>query len=161
MSSPMRPFRRDPLATIEAMRDRLNRLLGDAFTGYRGRTPLWHPDIEVEDRDDATVIEVRLPGVAPDEVAVDVTGRDLLVRAVHAEGDSGDATETAPRSAVARRYADFSYRLTLPPDADPDSVDATMDHGLLTITVPRSRSTGSRRVSIGRRTIEGQPTAEA
>ena len=86
---------------------------------------------------------------------------DIAQRSLTLVRDSGDATETAPRSAVARRYADFSYRLTLPPDADPDSVDATMDHGLLTITVPRSRSTGSRRVSIGRRTIEGQPTAEA
>jgi HSP20 family protein len=151
-----------PFHAFEAMQERLNRLLGDAFTGYRGRTPLWHPDIDVEERADGLYIEVRLPGVAPDEVAIDVTGRELTIRAVHGDQPATDSTadraETAPRSAMARRYADFSYRLTLPADVDVDAVEATMDHGLLTVRLPRTTAARSRHVEIGRRreAIEGE-----
>lgn len=153
--------RMDPLAPLEAVQERVNRLLGDAFTGYRGRTPMWHPDVDVEESGDGWTIEVRLPGVAPDEVAVDITDRDLWVRSVHEETEpaaGAEATEEAPGRVTARRYADFSYRLTMPADVDAEKIDAAMDHGLLTVRLPRSTTSRTRRVSIGQggRTIEGK-----
>src|SRR6266508_5482584 len=74
-------IRRDPFAALEAVQERLNRLFGDAFTGYRGRTPFWHPDVDVSEVDDGWLVEVRLPGVAPEEVAVEISDRELHVRA--------------------------------------------------------------------------------
>ena len=67
MSYPVRPSwrgRRDPFASLEAMQERFNRMIGDAITGYRGRTPFWHPDIDIDETEDAWTVEVRLPGVA-------------------------------------------------------------------------------------------------
>jgi HSP20 family protein len=137
--------RRDPFASLEAVQDRVNRLLGDAITGYRGRTPLWHPDIDIEETDDGWAIEARLPGVAPEEVSIDDNDRELVIRAAEIE-------ESSPRS----RYADFSYRLNIPSDVDTDAIDATMDHGLLTVRLPRSTTSRSRRISVARR-IEQVP----
>jgi HSP20 family protein len=159
MSYPVRPSwrgqgggRRDPFASLEAMQDRVNRLLGDAITGYRGRTPLWHPDIDVDETGDGWVIEARLPGVAPEEVAVDVSDRELTIRAVHDEAED---------EARARRYADFSYRLTIPSDVDTDAIEATMDHGLLTVRLPRSTTSRTRRISVGQRNVIQGETAPA
>jgi HSP20 family protein len=110
------------------------------------------PDIDVEETADAWHVEVRLPGVAPDEVTIDVHDRELQIRARHEESDqSGDQASTMRRS---RRSADFSYRLTIPSDVDSDGIDATMDHGLLTIRLPRSGGAKSRRIEIGRRQPE-------
>jgi HSP20 family protein len=176
MSYPVREHsspavRRDPFAALEAMQERFNRLIGDAFTGYRGRTPFWHPDIELSGTDDGWLVEVRLPGVAPDEVVVDVTDRELNIRARHEE-DGGDgpgpgsehAQQTQQQSKFARRLADFSYRLTVPADVDTEAIDATMDHGLLQIRLPRSTADRSRRITVDRpaATIEGssQETGE-
>jgi HSP20 family protein len=146
MSYPVRPSwraqgggRRDPFASLEAMQERFNRMLGDAITGYRGRTPLWHPDIDIDESEDGWVVEARLPGVAPDEVAIDINDRELVIRAVQSD-------ETSERS----RYSDFSYRLTVPSDVDPDSIDATMDHGLLVVRLPRSKTSHSRRITVAR-----------
>lgn len=164
--------RRDPFAALEAVQERVNRLLGDAFTGYRGRTPLWHPDIEVTEHDDGWLVEVRLPGVAPEEVLVDVTDRELQIRARHEETEkgreasggasgegSGDRSGEAPQplSRFARRMADFSYRLAVPADVDTEAIGATMDHGLLQVRLPHSTADRSRRITVGRPggTIEG------
>jgi HSP20 family protein len=138
MSYPVRPSRRDPFASLEAMQDRFNRMLGDAITGYRGRTPFWHPDIDVDETDEAWTVEVRLPGVAAEEVTIDVDDRELIIQTAQPEKSGG-------------RYSDFSYRLTVPSDVDVDAIDATMDHGLLVVRLPRTKTSRSRRISVARR----------
>jgi HSP20 family protein len=173
MSYPVRPWRslgasrRDPFAAFEAMQERMNRLLGDALTGYRGRTPMWHPDVDIDESPDGWVIEVRLPGVAPDEVSVDITDRELFIHSRHEEetqgGEEGEApAETAPMTARSRRWTNFSYRLSIPSDVDSDAIDATMDHGLLTVHLPRSTESRTRKIEVGRRSqaIEGQTTEQ-
>ncbi|HEV7897157.1 MAG TPA: Hsp20/alpha crystallin family protein [Planosporangium sp.] len=156
MSDPVRPpwrgeggGRQDPFAAIEAIQDRFNRLLGDTVSGYRGRTPLWHSDIDIHESADGWLVEVRLPGVAPEEVAIDVSDREIVVRSAQIEEDASPS-----------QYSDFSYRLTMPSDVDSDSIDATMDHGLLVIRLPRATKTRTRRISVARR-IEQANDAQA
>jgi HSP20 family protein len=129
------------------MQQRMNRMLGDAFTGYRGRTPPWHPDVDIDENDDGWEVEVRLPGVAPEEVAVDMADRELTVRSTRSESDH-----------TGSRYQGFVYRLTVPSDVDPDQIDATMDHGLLKVRLPRRTGVASRRIEVSRKNatpIEG------
>jgi HSP20 family molecular chaperone IbpA len=45
----------------------------------------------------------------------------------------------------------FDYRLSLAGDVDVDRVDATMDHGLLTVRLPRLARGERRQIAIGRR----------
>lgn len=154
MSYPMRgqdPGGRESFAGLENMRDWMNRLMGETFAGYRDRFPRWRPDVDIDEDTDGWVVEARLPGVAPEEVAIDVSGRELVIRAVHEEtaGSGGRS-----------RHSDFSYRLVIPPDANTDAIDATMDHGLLLVRLPRSSTSGSRRITVGRRSaIAGESTA--
>lgn len=148
--------RLDPFARLEAVQDRLNRLFADAFYGQGGRPVRWQPDVDIEELSDAWVVEIRLPGVAPEEVAIDVTDRELCVRSVHTE-ESGGAEGAKAHTGSMRRYTDFSYRFTVPADVDADQIDATMDHGLLTVRLPRTSTSRSRRITVGRRgAIEGE-----
>ena len=48
----------------DAMQDRVSRMLEEAFGGYRGRGPTWHPDLDIDENEDGWVIEARLPGVS-------------------------------------------------------------------------------------------------
>src|SRR2546423_562168 len=91
------------------------------------------PDIDVDEAPDGWVVEVRLPGVAPDEVSIDVTDRELSVRARHEEGEQPPASGELPGTRTSRRFSDFSYRLSLPSDVDSEGISATMDHGPRTI----------------------------
>ncbi|MDT5038681.1 MAG: hypothetical protein QOE03_3866 [Micromonosporaceae bacterium] len=86
----------------------------------------WHPDIDVSPTDDGWLLVARLPGVAPDEVTVDIGDLDLAIHAAH--------SDRTPRGVD----LDLSYRLALPAGVDPDAIDATMRDGVLQVRMPRS-----------------------
>jgi HSP20 family molecular chaperone IbpA len=86
----------------------------------------WHPDIDVSPTDDGWLLVARLPGVAPDEVTVDIGDSDLAIHAAH--------SDRTPRGVD----LDLSYRLALPAGVDPDAIDATMRDGILQVRMPRS-----------------------
>jgi HSP20 family protein len=173
MSYPVRPWRgrgsrRDPFAALDAMQDRMSRMFGESLTGFRGRTPMWHPDLDVDETADGWVVEIRLPGVAPDEVTVDITDRELVVRSRQEESDTESSAEAeieqAPGASRSRRSSSFMYRLTVPSEVETEKIDATMDHGLLTITLPKSSQSRSRSISVSRRgtkSIEGEASGSA
>ncbi|MEV0713491.1 Hsp20/alpha crystallin family protein [Asanoa sp. NPDC050611] len=141
MNSPERRW--DPFAELQSLRAELSRLVGSGFGG-RNATG----DIDLDQTDEALTVTARLPGVAPEEVALDVDVREVVVRA-----------RTAPEAGARRA---FEYRVVLPADVDPDRVDATMDHGLLKVTLPRVVKAGRRTITLGPQgALEGTPPSPA
>ncbi|GAA1845777.1 Hsp20/alpha crystallin family protein [Asanoa iriomotensis] len=139
MNSPERRW--DPFAELQSLRAELSRLVGSGFG--RGAAGV----VDLDQSDEALVITARLPGVAPEEVALDVDVREIVVRARHVSEGGGRA---------------FDYRLALPADVDPDRVDATMDHGLLKVTLPRVVKAGRRTITLGPQgSLEGTPPSPA
>jgi HSP20 family protein len=142
MSYPMGrdPYRRawDPFAEM-------GRLLA-ALSNMRTERG-WFDDVDVDESERGWTVTARLPGVAPDEVEVEVDGRELCIRGRTADGD--------------RQQSAFNYRLAMPSDVDPDQVDATMDHGLLTVNLPRAGRSARRQISVGRGQVAGEVTSQA
>ncbi len=158
-----------PLAW-DLLQQNLARLVSDPF-GWLNGPAGWRSRLEVREDRDGWVVEAQLPGVAPEEVEIEVMERELVIRARHAE-ESGDEPGGEPerpaegerRSYVApgfRSRSDFGYRLTLPAATDLDRIDATMDHGLLTVRLPRSSGAQGRRVPVGRPGRQAEPDEQA
>jgi HSP20 family protein len=82
--------------------------------------------VDVESGPDGWTVIVQLPGVAAEELSIDVERRELCIQTLSEEGASG-----------------FTYRLALPAEVDTEHVDATMDHGLLTVRLPRANGSGA------------------
>jgi HSP20 family protein len=82
--------------------------------------------VDVESGPEGWTVVVQLPGVAADELHIDVERRELCIQTLTEGGASG-----------------FTYRLALPAEVDIDHVDATMDHGLLTVRLPRANGNGA------------------
>ena len=91
--------------------------------------------VDIDENDNGWTVVASLPGVAPEEVTVEIEDRELRVRG---------------KTASAADKAAFNYRLGLPGKVDPDRVDATMDHGLLTVRLPRATTTPRRDITVGR-----------
>ncbi|MFB9237056.1 Hsp20/alpha crystallin family protein [Plantactinospora siamensis] len=142
MTAPRRGERWDPLAELQALRAELGRLVGTALVGSGGGTP----DIELAETEDGWTVLARLPGVAPDEVAVELDDRDLCIRARSEEEVNADLGMPGSGS----RTRSFEHRMTLPSRVDADRIDAVMDHGLLTVHLPRSGRSARRTITIGR-----------
>lgn len=118
----------DPFGDLAALRREVARML-EVFAGVVNEAG-GSGDVDVAEAADGWTVTARLPGLAPEEVSVEVDQRDLRIRA-----RTEPAADEEPAGA---RATSVDYRLTLPDDVDPDRVDATMDHGLLTIRLPRS-----------------------
>jgi HSP20 family protein len=133
--------------------DQLRSLFRDPLAWLNGGFPA-RSDVDVEETEDGWLVEARLPGVAPEEVEVEVTDRELVIRARHPSEVDGqdfddDEPDTRRRAAKAQYSSRYAFRMGLPSAVDPDKVDATMDHGLLRVRLPHSAAHPPRRVAVG------------
>ena len=103
------------------------------------------PLADVEERDDSYVLEVELPGVKRDEVDLEVDQGRVRVTAERRERERVGLLRHRTRS-----RGRFSMAVTLPTDVDSDAVSATLDHGVLTIVVPKTERARRRRIPVGR-----------
>lgn len=126
----------DPMGELQSLRSELRRLVG----GRSGP-----PEVELTEVPDGWEVIVRLPGVAPEEVAVELDDRELCVRA-RSEAEV-NADQGIPGGFETRG---FEYRVELPIRVDPDAIDAVMDHGLLRVHLPRAARPAPRTITVGR-----------
>jgi HSP20 family protein len=129
---------RDPFEPLTPLRDAMNRLFEESVVGPRfelifGRTfPL---DIYESEDKQHYVIEASLPGFKPEEIQVTVEGDTLLIYAQKKEETRAEKGTYVRRE---RYEGEMSRRITLPTAIDPARVEATFEHGLLKLTVPRA-----------------------
>jgi HSP20 family protein len=132
----------DPFDEIQRLSARLQSLLSGA--GVPDPSIPFTPLADVEETDDAYLIELELPGIAKDDVTVEVAGGRVAV--------SGERKERQRVGILRRRTRSvgrFHYEVTLPGEVDDDQVTAAMDVGVLTVRVPKPPDQRRRRIPIG------------
>ena len=111
-----------------------------------GSAPVGSPvDTSIGSVDDGYRVRIPLPGIAPENVTVDVAGRVVHVRAIERDGE----TETV-------RYEQV---LTLPVSVDTGRIGATFRYGLLELTMPYLEAVKPRRIEIVTEEPKQLPTA--
>jgi len=112
----------------------------DAFSVFGSGALDFAPRLEVVDRPDATVAKFDVPGVPRENLDVRVDADSGTVT-VSGETSSGGDRRADDGSWVIRerRYGNFSRTIALPADALVDQVTSSLDHGVLTLHVPRSQ----------------------
>jgi HSP20 family protein len=158
MGLPVQPprgttLRWDPFRELDQLYERMNHLW-DAGSASNQGAERWVPLADVEETDDAYVIEVELPGVDEADIDIEVNGREVTVM-----GELKEKERTGILRRRTRRVGEFQYSMTLPGDIDTENVDARLEHGVLTVTVPKSQRAKPRRISIsGGQVQAGSPS---
>ncbi len=140
------PARRDPQGELLELRDRLDRLMESIWQTPFGAldTALgWKPAVDVEEADDAWIVEAELPGIKEKDIDLELHGTELSI--------SGDIEERKRRGILrrtARRVGHFDYRVNLPGISDTEEAHATLTHGVLTVRVPKPEHAKRRRIAI-------------
>lgn len=102
------------------------------------------PAATVTETEDAYVVELDLPGVERKHVTLDVTGRRMSVHATRTEREHEGVLRHSTRTT-----GEFDFELTLPTAIADDGVAATMNDGVLTVTLPKTAGAKSTRIKIG------------
>jgi HSP20 family protein len=96
-------------------------------------------------RDDGRfVVQLELPGVAPDSIDLTVEKNVLTVTAERKPSYGGDAERVVGE----RAYGTFSRQLFLGETLDTENLSADYDAGVLTITIPVAEQAKPRKISI-------------
>ncbi len=137
--------------SLTGLRDEMNHLFDDFFTGFERRAPSlfrhyepgWllgrHrgemvPAVDVAEDDKAVRLTAELPGMKEEDVEV-VLRDDMLT--VKGKKTSERKEEKETYHLTERRYGAFERTFRLPEAAQADKIDATFADGVLTVTVPK------------------------
>ena len=119
----------DPFAEFVELRSRFERLLEEVEP--RGRA--WTPAIDVVRDNGHLVLRADIPGIKPEEVAIEVDEGVLTVSGKHEEATEDTGEHYVRRE---RRYGSFMRRLALPEGVDPKKIKASTKDGVLEVTIP-------------------------
>jgi HSP20 family protein len=97
--------------------------------------------IDISEADDGYHIEAELPGVKKEEISLGIEDENLLISVNRAEETNDEGKNFIHRE---RRTSSMSRRIRLA-GADPDSITAKLEDGVLNITIPKSEPVNTTR----------------
>ena len=95
--------------------------------------------LDLRESGDDYLLQAELPGVAKEDIHVDVHGKLVTLKAEIRQHDSQNKEDRALRSE--RYYGSVSRTVELPVEVAPDKVSARFDNGILTLQLPKQAVT--------------------
>ena len=139
----------EPFREMRRMHDMLDRVMDESLTHKGSGNGNWFEGlapIDLYQTDDEVVIEASMPGVQPDDIDISVTGDTLTMRGeVREEKDVEGERDYQLRE---RRYRRFARSLTLPSTVDADQAEAEIEHGILTLRIPKAEQAKPKQISV-------------
>lgn len=146
LSRAMQPiFGGDPFAGLQKeMDDLLSRFQAD-WGGGDGLPAVTIPAADLSETDDALQIRMDMPGLKAEEINIEVTGNSIRISGEHKE-ETEEKGRTFHR--MERRSGSFARAMTLPVSVKEDKVTAECKDGVLTITLPKTETAKTHRVTV-------------
>jgi HSP20 family protein len=130
--------------SMTPLRDVMNRLLEESMVGL-GRIEPWFAGrafpVDLLETDDVYVVEAALPGFKPEEIEVTALGDTLTIRARHEEREEQREKKPGKDGVYLRRERsrdEFLRVIELPMTLEPKKITASYEHGLLTLSIPKT-----------------------
>ncbi len=109
------------------------------------RATAFVPAFDVKETKEAYLFKADVPGIQDKDLEVTITGNRLTVGGKRDE----EKEERSDRYyTYERNYGSFSRSFTLPDGADTDKLRASLDSGVLTVTVPKKPEVQPKKVAV-------------
>jgi HSP20 family protein len=121
----------------------MGRLMQTTWSPGMGNGGAWVPQADIEETDDAWVVEAEVPGVDRKDVNVELRDGELVI--------TGEIKQKERKGIVrrrTRRTGQFEYRVTLPGQSDQEHIEANLHEGVLTVRVPKAEQAKPSRIEV-------------
>lgn len=130
-------IRWEPMRELLSMRKQMDRIFDDFFTqSPTAFENLGTPLVDMYQTEKDVIVKATLPGVDPKDIDIQVTG-DLL--SIRAEVKHEETIDQAKYHLHEHRYSSFARTIPLPMEVLADKAAASMENGVLTLTLPKSK----------------------
>jgi HSP20 family protein len=141
-------LRRDfltPMDRMETLREQLNQVFEPMLRANGQLRENWMLPLELRETDTDYRVRVMMPGIDPDKINVNVTGKTLVIeghydREEHQEGTLLHVDEF--------QYGKFSRVIEFKDPIVNDAIEANYQNGVLTLTVPKEKEAQKKSVKI-------------
>ncbi|MFP4002105.1 MAG: Hsp20/alpha crystallin family protein [Thermoplasmata archaeon] len=130
-----------PFAEMDSIFEDLNRTLDQFFGGpspvRERRRGIRAPAIDMQDLGDRYQIEADIPGINKDDIEIELRDDSLVI-----EGETSEKTEEEGEDYIRRErgYRSFYRQLPVPEGIEEEKISAELDHGVLTIDLPKKET---------------------
>ena len=144
--------------------DEMERAFSEPYFGRRGQGDRdWGLPLDVSEREDRYVVRASIPGINPDDVDLSISDNVLTIRGSLTQSADDQSENYVLRE---RRLGNFTRSVTFPMAIDANKAEASCEHGVLTISLPKAETARPRRINIGggapgRQTIDATATSGA
>lgn len=152
----MIPIRRSGMDPIRKFKDEFDNVFDRFFKepffsdSSLFRKDSFLPVCNIEEKDKQYLIEAEMPGVDPDNIEIEIDGKQLSIKGTKEEKVETEDEEKQMHM-VERSYGSFYRSFTLPDNIDPDNITADYKNGVLYIDIPKLESEQTRRIKIEKR----------
>ena len=151
-------IRWDPFREMASLQNDMSRLMNGVLgtADGNGDTRTWIPPVDVWETEDEVVYALDLPGMAEDDVSVELEEGTLTISGTR---ERKDEVSKDGLYRYERRFGSFSRTIGLPQGVTDDSVKADYKNGVLEVRVAKPEQPKPRRIQVGggqQATIEGK-----
>jgi HSP20 family protein len=130
----------DPLRDLLALHEQLGHLVGTDAPG-------WTPPVDLYETPNEFVLTAELPGLAREQIDIHAEDSRIVIRGARGVDSSRDIPSEQYHR-VERGHGRFSRAFSLPEPIAINEITADLKDGVLTVTIPKSRDRGTRRIDV-------------
>ena len=138
ITKPLRYLGFDPFDGLK----RLQEDFGDFLWDTVREVSSGHPPMNVFYDENKATLEAELPGVKKEDLEIEVLENNVTIKGKREHQKNDDVLRSE------RTYGTFSRSIQLPFDVNTECVEATLQNGILTISLPRKEDEKPKKVQI-------------
>ena len=146
----MQLVRWNPMRAMSLLDNHFSRFFSDPFfpaemAGGEGSLNVWHPAVDIFEKDDKLVIKAELPGMDKKDISLDIHN-DVLTLRGERKYENEVKEENFYRKEMSR--GSFVRSFSLPGDSDAERIQAEFKDGILTVEVPKSETRKPKQITV-------------
>ena len=134
----------NPVREMAAMQSALDQLFDNTWHGTRGTADVGALALDVHETDQNYTVSAAVPGVGAEAVSISFHDSVLTIA-----GEIPQVTHENSRALMLERgYGKFQRSVRLPQAVDTSAVEANIENGVLTLTLPKTAEAQPRQIPV-------------
>ena len=105
----------------------------------------WVPAVDIKEDDNQYLLVADIPGVDPKNIDIHMENNILTIQG---ERNSELKADQEGIKRIERQHGVFYRRFTMPEGVNAEGIQASSNHGVLTLQIPKQEATKARKISV-------------